>query len=216
MGRGVGPLPAVLSAAERLIDPCKIKDPAMWAAPTWRPDPAGQPTDLGPGPWGQDASRTWVGEVRTEEVDRAHIVLEGDLDEQVDQLVAILADRGALEPGSPSAVRAEVVPAPAGGDQAVTVVIEPGRDRQARELLGGAARLASDLGGQVVALAPDLGDDDLTAWGADEIVRARAGGVPTATVTPSAREEDVARAVAVLGRAGPAVGGARRIDGVGT
>ncbi len=190
-------LPAVLSAAERLIDPCKIKDPEAWSGV----DPATirrvSSTDLGPGPWGPDASRTWVGELRTEEVDRARIVLEGDLAEQVDQLVAILADRGALGPGSPSAHRGEAVPTPAGGDQTVTVVVEPDRDRQARELLGGAARLASDLGGRVVALAADLGDDELTAWGADEIVRLEAPSAAPLTADASRPvEEDVATAVA--------------------
>jgi electron transfer flavoprotein alpha/beta subunit len=51
-------LPAVLSTAERLIDPCKIKDPEVWATV----DPARvrrlTASDLGSGPWGQAGSPT--------------------------------------------------------------------------------------------------------------------------------------------------------------
>jgi electron transfer flavoprotein alpha subunit len=165
-------LPAVLSAAERLIDPCKVKDPAVWATV----DPATitrvAAADLGPGPWGQEASPTRVGETRAERVDRAGIVLHGPVDAQVEKLLAMLDDRGALDPGSPSKARHEIVP-PARGDDGpiVAVVIEPERPRPARELLGGAARLAEQLGGPVVAICADVDAADLTSWGADQVVR---------------------------------------------
>lgn len=179
-------LPAVLSAAERLIDPCKIKDPAVWGSV----DPARirrlTAHDLGAGPWGQAGSPTRVGQTRVGQVERAGIVLEGDVDDQVTKLLAFLRDRGALEPGALSAGSDELVPDTGGDDAAVAVVVEPGRVRLARELLGAAARLASQIGGRVIALGPEPGEPALLAsWGADEIV----------TIRGAAVEEDVARAV---------------------
>jgi electron transfer flavoprotein alpha subunit len=179
-------LPAVLSAAERLIDPCKIKDPAVWAGV----DPARirrlTARDLGAGPWGQEGSPTRVGETRTVQVERAGIVLEGDPREQVAKLLAYLRDRGALEPGTFSAGSGGIVPATGGDGPLVAVLVEPRRARLARELLGAAARLAAQLAGRVVALGPEPGEPPtLASWGADEIV----------TIRGAAAEEDVARAV---------------------
>src|SRR5947207_4013234 len=52
-------LPAVLSCAERLCEPTKVDPPGRAAVPAdrIRRVPA---AELGPGPWGQDASPTWV------------------------------------------------------------------------------------------------------------------------------------------------------------
>jgi electron transfer flavoprotein alpha subunit len=184
-------LPAVLSAAERLIDPCKIKDPAVWASV----DPARirrlRARELGAGPWGQAGSPTRVGETRVERVDRAGIVLEGEVAEQVATLLAHLRDRGALEPGTFSAERDEVVPEPGGDGPIVAVVLEPRRDRLARELLGAAARLGAPIGGRVVAVATEPVDQRLVAsWGADEVV----------TIRGAAAEEDVAPATVAWAR----------------
>jgi electron transfer flavoprotein alpha subunit len=184
-------LPAVLSTAERLIDPCKIKDPEVWATV----DPARIrqlcAADLGDGPWGQAGSPTRVGETRAEEVDRARLVLEGPLQDQVAHLVALLKDRGALAPGAVDEVSDEEVPSTEGDGVMVVVIVEPHRERLSRELLGGAARLARELGGRVAAIGPALpATDDLSAWGADRAV----------TVAPAAEgplvEEDVAQSVA--------------------
>jgi electron transfer flavoprotein alpha subunit len=184
-------LPAVLSTAERLIDPCKIKDPEEWATV----DPARIrqlcAADLGDGPWGQAGSPTRVGETRAEEVDRARLVLEGPLQDQVAHLVALLKDRGALAPGAVDEVSDEEVPSTEGDGVMVVVIVEPHRERLSRELLGGAARLARELGGRVAAIGPALpATDDLSAWGADRAV----------TVAPAAEgplvEEDVAQSVA--------------------
>ena len=93
-------LPAVLSTAERLIDPCKIKDPEVWATV----DPARirrlTASDLGSGPWGQAGSPTRVGETRAEIVDRSCLRTTGAVDEQVGRAVEFLKDRGALLPGN--------------------------------------------------------------------------------------------------------------------
>ncbi len=89
-------LPCVLSCAERLCDPCKIKDPAVWASVDAERIQRLSADDLGDGPWGAEASPTWVGGVRGIEVDRRREVLQGSLSEQVERAVAVLTERGAL------------------------------------------------------------------------------------------------------------------------
>ena len=96
-------LPCVLSCAERLCDPCKIKDPVVWAGVDAERIEHLSAADLGDGPWGTAASPTWVGEVRSVQVDRRREVLRGSLSEQVDRAVAVLTERGALGGASPSA-----------------------------------------------------------------------------------------------------------------
>jgi electron transfer flavoprotein alpha subunit len=166
-------LPAVLSCAERLIEPCKV-------------DPAGRATvaaerirhltaaDLGPGPWGQAGSPTRVGAVRIHEVNREGIVLDGPLEGQIRRAVDVLVRRGAL---------AERMEGPGGGDgavarpgnpagPAVAVLLESDRPHVAQELLSAAAEAAEAIHGYVVALA-DAAEADparLGAWGADEVV----------------------------------------------
>jgi electron transfer flavoprotein alpha subunit len=68
-------------------------------------------------------------------------------------------------------------------DRAVAVVVEPGRERTARELLGA----ATGLGGRVVAVAfdTDVGPAALSSFGADAVVRVDGVSV----------EEDVAGAL---------------------
>jgi electron transfer flavoprotein alpha subunit len=188
-------LPAVLSTAERLIDPCKIQDPAVWATV----DPALirriDAAELGPGPWGAAASPTSVGETRSDAVRRAGVVLEGTIAEQVGAAIAFLDDRGALVPGSPHATSPDDLPdrSPLAGRSGpvIGVVVEPWRGRLASELLGVAARLAAEIDGTVVALGPNpLVPTDLAARGADAVV-----GIDGAEA-----EEDVAVAVTAWAR----------------
>jgi electron transfer flavoprotein alpha subunit len=185
-------LPALLSCAERLCVPAKV-DPERRAevpAERIRRITAGQ---LGPGPWGQEGSPTWVGEVRLLDVDRDNIVLSGPVENQVAAAVAFLGDAGALghSPGAPAHGHRDEVVADGwtrgdGGGRSVVVLVEPDRRRVTRELLGGAARLSSEIGGTVVALAPAgaLEVDLAGGWGADEVV----------VVTGADVEEDLARA----------------------
>lgn len=179
-------LPAVLSVAERLTDPAKVP-PERRAAVAPERITTVTAADLGPGPWGAAASPTSVGDVRSLEIERLRRRFQGAVGEQVAEAVAVLVDRGALEGeiGGP----VEAVSAPAGSvDPAVAVVVEPDRIRVTRELLGAAARLASEVGGRVVALGVDLpATADLGAWGADEAV----------TVAGALVEEDVAAGVVV-------------------
>ena len=167
-------LPAVLSCAERLIEPCKV-DPAGRAAVA--NDRIGRFTaaNLGSGPWGQDGSPTRVGAVRVHEVNREGILLDGPLDEQIRMAVDVLVRRGALAapPEGAGHRPGAAVPAPGNRDgPAVAVVLEADRPHVAQELLSAAAELAEEIGGHVVALA-DAEEADparLGAWGADEVV----------------------------------------------
>ena len=60
-------LPAVLSCAERLTEPSKVDPPGRAAVPADRIRRLSA-ADLGPGPWGVDASPTTVGPVKVMEV----------------------------------------------------------------------------------------------------------------------------------------------------
>jgi len=180
-------LPAVLTCAERLLDPSKVKPEGRAAVAADRIERC-TAAQLGHGPWGQDGSPTTVGETRVLEVDRLRKRLDGPVADQVAAAMVILDDRGALDPAiDPAAV--EPVPVTGGDGPLVAVVAEPGRDRLTRELLGAAARLAAELAGRVVLLGQHLSEDlPLSAWGADVVVEL----VADAVLPP---EEDVAAAV---------------------
>ena len=179
-------LPVIVSTAERLIDPCKVDPPGRAAVPAdlLRVVTA---ADLGPGPWGQAGSPTSVGAVRVHEVRREKVVLVGTVEEQARAAVELLLARGALDhDAGRGGVVDDVVPARAVEGPPVAVVVEPDRPHDTRELLGTAARLATEIGGHAVALvfAPD-DPERLSSWGADAIV-----AIDGATV-----EEDAADAV---------------------
>ncbi|HEY6532321.1 MAG TPA: FAD-binding protein [Acidimicrobiales bacterium] len=176
-------LPAMLSCAERLCDPCKIKDPAVWATVDAAKIRRLTAADLGAGPWGQHGSPTSVGDVRTLAVSREQKLPDGSLDAQVEAIMDMLTDRAVFvaetDDGPP-----ETVPSTGGAGPIVVVLVEPDRVRITRELLGAAAHLASEIDGRVIAFGPDVGElDQLGGWGADEVVS-------TAGVDA---EEDVAR-----------------------
>ena len=192
-------LPAVLSCAERLIDPCKIKDPAVWAGVDGSRIRTIDAAELGPGPWGAAASPTSVGPIWTLKIDRRREVLSGDLAEAADRAIAVLEDRGALAPaGAPEVARGSglvvELPAAQSGGPAVGVLIEPARGRHSRELLGAAARLATAVDGHVVALGPDAGIE-LGGFGADAVHRISAAGAVPAEGHGGLTEEDIAAAV---------------------
>jgi electron transfer flavoprotein alpha subunit len=179
-------LPAVLSCAERLCEPTKV-DPAGRAAVPADRIRRLTAADLGPGPWGAEASPTWVGPVKVMAVSRARRSRpDAPLAEQVRDAVHALRERGALRDATDE--RTETVPPhrPAARGPAIAVVAEPDRAHSTRELLGAAARLATDIDGRVVAITlEDPKPAVLAAWGADEIVHLTLPNV----------EEDVANAV---------------------
>ena len=180
-------LPAMLSCAERLCDPAKVKPEGRAAV-----DPARittlAPADLGAGPWGQDASGTYVGETRSFAVEREHRMLDGDVEQQVAEARRALDERGALTAPDADTASPAIGPRALGEGAPIAVVVEPSRPGLARELLGAAHVMASDVAGAVVAITtndPPM-DDDLSAWGADQRV----------VIDGAAVEEDVAGALA--------------------
>jgi electron transfer flavoprotein alpha subunit len=179
-------LPAVISTAERLTEPAKVK-PEGRAAVDASLITTLAAADLGAGPWGQDGSGTYVGEVRVLEIERAHLMLAGDVDAQVDQAVRLLAERGALDMRR-TGLALEVTAARGVRGQAVVVAVEPDRANLTDELLAAAALLALDITGHVVAFAapPEAQAGALAAAGADALV----------VFDGAEAEEDVAAALA--------------------
>ncbi|HWF15536.1 MAG TPA: FAD-binding protein [Acidimicrobiales bacterium] len=188
-------LPAVLSVAERLCDPCKVDPEGRAAVPASRLRRLG-PADLGPGPWGAAGSPTIVGEVHPMEHTRALVVLDGPVDEQVAAAVRLLDARGALD--DVTAV-AGTVPEPGRAERAgariIAVLDEPGRGEVAVELVAAAARLGQEAGTTVHLLRP-VGSGqagDATAPGGIDLVVELAGSVVPEDVadalTAYAREE---------------------------
>ncbi|MDP6106652.1 MAG: FAD-binding protein, partial [Acidimicrobiales bacterium] len=155
-------LPAVLSCAERLCDPCKVKEPEAWATVDARLLTTITATEIGPGPWGQAGSPTSVGEVRVLEVPRTGERLEGAGTGQVDRVVEVLRDRGALVADDRSPGR---VPEPSAGGPEVVVLVEPDRQRVTAELLGSAA----GLGSRVTAIGIGA-TGELSKRGADRVL----------------------------------------------
>jgi electron transfer flavoprotein alpha subunit len=91
-------MPAILSCAERLCDPCKVKPPGRAAVPASRITTRTS-SDLEGEAWGEAASRTWVGASRAMTVDRLQQVWpDAPLATQVKDAVRVLVDRGALAP----------------------------------------------------------------------------------------------------------------------
>ncbi|HEX6381858.1 MAG TPA: FAD-binding protein [Acidimicrobiia bacterium] len=167
-------VPALLTCAERLIQPCKVDADGRAAVPAERIGRLAA-ADLGPGPWGQAGSPTSVGAVRVHEVSREGIVLDGPVEVQVRKAVDVLVRRGALaaRPDGAGRGRGEAVPRPGNRTgPAVAVVLEADRPHVAQELLSAAAELAEAIDGHVVALAEPAEADParLGAWGADEVV----------------------------------------------
>ncbi len=196
-------LPALLSCAERLIDPCKIKNPAIWEAVDASLIRTIAADELGPGPWGAAASPTVVGPIWTLRIQRRGEMLAGPMAQQADRAVRVLEERGALSANdSPNIARGSMlaVELPAGrfGGPAVGVVVEPARERHTRELLGAGAQLASDIDGHVVALGHDVGIQ-LGSFGADAVQRISPAGTLDDTTTNDSHggltEEDIASAV---------------------
>ncbi|MEC9203031.1 MAG: electron transfer flavoprotein subunit alpha/FixB family protein, partial [Actinomycetota bacterium] len=155
-------LPAVLSCAERLCDPCKIKEPEAWATVDARLLTTITAAEIGPGPWGQADSPTSVGVVRVLEVLRIGERLEGAGVEQVDRVFEVLRDRGALVADDRPSDR---VPEPSPDGHEVVVLVEPDRERVAAELLA----VAAGLGGRVTAIGIGAAAD-LSARGADRVL----------------------------------------------
>ena len=183
-------LPAVVSCAERLCDPCKV-DPAGRAAVAPDRIQRFSAADLGEGPWGATASPTWVGAVRSIESTRAaQRWPELSIDEQVQRAITYCREH-LLLPGAAggqpqlvgATLRAPVDAATA--TPSVVVIAEPDRPHVTLELLGAATTIArttitgttitgttiagttSNRGSVVVIGATAAIPDDAGAYGAD-------------------------------------------------
>jgi electron transfer flavoprotein alpha subunit len=165
-------LPAVIAVAERLCEPAKVPEERRAEI-----DPAKlrrlSAADLGDGPWGQSGSPTRVTGVRETAVSRDNLQLNGTVEEQVRQMLALLDARGALDP-----VEVEIPPAlphrAAGGGRAIAVLDEGDRPEEMRSLLTLAGEIARKVDGRVLAVVPGPPDPiylrSLSAWGADELL----------------------------------------------
>lgn len=197
-------LPAVVSVAERLCQPCKVDPEGRRQVSTDKLRRLSA-QDVGDGPWGDDGSPTKVGAVRVHRQVRARRRLSGDVADQVEEAVHLLQERGALTPDfrapeaavvadelAEEAVRSQssgfATPV---GDTAppwAMVVLEPGRPHVGAELLGSAQRLSSLVGGRVVAVSTDRRTsappasgtlcDELGGRGADHILALAGEPVP--------------------------------------
>ncbi len=200
-------LPALLTTAERLIQPIRI-EPAATASvdasaiELWTADDLGLARDA----IGQMGSPTMVLALRTRPYVRPPVRLQqGDLDEQARVLADLIADwrRGAAA----AEVRRPLPESPAGAKDAgaVWVVAERRVDgaptAATLELVGEAAWLARRLGGACVAVILDAvypEADLLAAHGADRILR------PEAPALAAYAPETMAAALAALLAAQPA------------
>jgi len=121
-------MPALVSVAERLCDPCKVDPAGRRLVPAERLRRLSA-AELGSGPWGAAGSATRVGAVRLMGHTRAARVLSGDLMEQVNEAVSLLRARGALTPstrsGSPAAVAGAVAATPGGAAPRIGGPVEP-------------------------------------------------------------------------------------------
>jgi electron transfer flavoprotein alpha subunit len=185
-------LPALLSVAERLIEPCKMPPEACQEVSAERIRRI-EAADLGAGPWGESGSPTRVGPIRILDTVRRRVVLSGTSDEQARDAVDLLNTLGALreigQSGEPVADILSHSPTHVArsSGRIVGVAVEPDRTRITGELLGEAAGVADAIGGRVVAIGADISDPGLLgAWGADEVVTVSGVGI----------EEDVATSIA--------------------
>ena len=165
-------LPAVLSVAERLCDPCKVP-PAERAMVSPELIRLVSAEGLTGGPWGQLGSPTSVGSTRMLPHKRMRKVLSGPVDDQAAEAVALLSGMGAL---STSAHDTGKVAEPIGAEKraarhSIAVLVEPSRPRVTAELLGVAGQLADLIGASVHAVT--FGGEDvalLGQYGADVVV----------------------------------------------
>jgi electron transfer flavoprotein alpha subunit len=180
-------LPAILSCAERLIDPAKVDQPGRDAVPGERIRRL-TTADLGAGPWGQAASPTSVGAVKLMAVARARLVQpDAPIADQARAAVRMLHERNAFRPASGPAAGTVPVAPPRPGAPLTIVVAEPDRAHDTRELLGAAAALTGNV---LLVTVEEPALDQAGSWGADAVAHLQLANI----------EEDVAAEVARLAR----------------
>ncbi len=170
-------LPAVIACAERLCEPAKMP-PAARAAVDVERIRLITAAELGDGPWGDAASRTTVGEVRAHVIARDAVRLDGTVQEQAQQAADMLTDIwsvGSTTTGESLTTQGERAP----DGSSMVVLVEPRRDRNARELLAEATALVGARGDVVAVTVGDgLESAAVSSWGADRIVRLDGSLIP--------------------------------------
>ncbi len=145
-------IPVLISCAERLCEPSKV-EPEFRAQVNSSRIVVMTSSELGEGPWGQAASPTRVGDLRSITVERTRLTWpELDLNSQVDKAIAAIRDRHAI--ATPPVKAAALGPLRRSHGPAVVALIEPGRSHTSAELLGSAAMLAAGCGGYAVGIGP--------------------------------------------------------------
>ena len=172
-------LPAVLTAAERLIRPIKVKEPQLEAGrlkPIVEVTAAELSTDTGI--FGFQGSPTWVKEIRSLARTRTVKFIEGvSGDEKADRLLAALKDKGAFQPIGSSREAFDVSDTDSrasGGEVWVVAEVLEGELRRVNfELLGKGIELASALNASLAAFITGSPTNDhiskLAHHGADKI-----------------------------------------------
>lgn len=177
--------PAVISAAERLCKPAKAGPEECRKVSPKRVKRLGLAA-LGNGPWGAEGSPTLVGSTRILEVRRERRRLEGDPRDIADHITDFLRSKKVFDLASNN-LGFGIVPdaARSAEESPIGVVLEPGREVLARELLGRAAQIAHERQTEVHALSfEDVDVEQLGSWGADAVI-----------VAPMPIEEDASRVV---------------------
>jgi electron transfer flavoprotein alpha subunit len=200
-------LPLLLTAAERLIRPIKVKEPQLEIG---RGKPISELTaaELSSDTtiFGFSGSPTWVMEVRSLARRREVEMIEGaSAEEKAARLLERLEARGALTGGRAREViqAADSSAAPASNREVWAVAeLDDGRLRRVSfELLGKAADLAARLKAQVAAFVAGSGARDhareLAAYGADKIYLA--DDEHLARYTTAAHTELLVRAIQTYG-----------------
>lgn len=202
-------LPAVVSVAERLCEPAKVPESGRRAVAAERVKRLSA-VELGPGPWGEDASRTVVGSTRVLQVQRHRVMLSGDPAAQAARAVQLLTSWGVLDNGklsmAPPAKRKpdntatlrhtsglatvvhgdQLLAGPRSPNAPIVVLAEPGRHRVVAELLGAARRLSQRGKRELVLIGLAADEVSSRCLAADRIVAIEGAVV----------ESDVAAAVA--------------------
>ncbi len=194
-------LPAVVSVAERLIQPAKITSEMASRVPDELVAQLGVAQLGAESTWGAPGSETQVGQIKHLPYARRAIIASGTLEEQVDEAVASLVALGALSvPAAPAKSRvARQIPHQL-RQPSIAVLLEPGRENSSRELLGRASTLAGELQTEVVALSGEICQiESCGGWGADRAVlfarEPEESGAPSSGAPFVWVEEDVADAM---------------------
>jgi electron transfer flavoprotein alpha subunit len=168
-----GPLPVVLSCAERLIGPSEAEPDVRLTVETTRIRQVGA-ADLGldESVVGSLGSPTSVGPTRVEIPRRRREIVSS-----VSEVVERLRSLGAFDVTQRESSTEMVTPGVAGARQ-IWCFLEPARARSGASLLGEAARIAALVDGSVTVVTPDPPPPGLGVLGADHVLAIPAASEP--------------------------------------